>query len=134
MKKCFLVCLTLFTISCCVFAQSSRSYVFVFLHTRSDKAELSKEEVDKIMSGHMANINNMAKEGKLLAAGPFEGGGGIFVFNTTSVDEVTEWIKADPSIQATRWKLEKLLYTPRAGFVCAVTEPYEIREIAFKKF
>ncbi|NOS55547.1 MAG: hypothetical protein HOP37_04740 [Cyclobacteriaceae bacterium] len=134
MKKYFLVCLILSTIDCCVFAQSGKSYVFVFLHTRSDKAELPKEEVDKIMSGHMANINKMAKEGKLLAAGPFEGGGGIFIFNTTSVDEVTEWMKADPGIQANRWKLEKLLYTPRTGSVCAVKEPYEMTMYSFVRF
>jgi uncharacterized protein YciI len=134
MKKYFLVCLILSTIDCCVFAQSEKSYVFVFLHTRSDKAELPKEEVDKIMSGHMANINKMAKEGKLLAAGPFEGGGGIFIFNTTSVDEVTEWMKADPGIQANRWKLEKLLYTPRTGSVCAVKEPYEMTMYSFVRF
>lgn len=134
MKKHFLVCLILLTISCCVFAQSSRSYVFVFLHTRSDKAELPKEEVDKIMAGHMANINKMAKEGKLLAAGPFEGGGGIFIFNTTSIEDVTEWMKADPGIQANRWKLEKLLYTPRAGSVCAVKEPYEMSMYSFVRY
>src|SRR6478735_2054305 len=57
----------------CVFAQS---LVFVFLHHKTDKAELPKEQVDKIMEGHMANIQKMAKEGKLLVAGPFEGGGG----------------------------------------------------------
>jgi uncharacterized protein YciI len=134
MKKHFLVCLILLTISCCVFAQSGRSYVFVFLHARSDKAELPKEEVDKIMSGHMANINKMAKEGKLLAAGPFEGRGGIFIFNTTSVEDVTEWMKADPGIQANRWKLEKLLYTPRTGSVCAVKEPYEMTTYSFVRY
>lgn len=134
MKKHFLVCLILLMLGGCVFGQSGKSFVFVFLHTRSDKAELPKEEVDKIMSGHMANINKMAKEGKLLAAGPFEGGGGIFIFNTTSVDEVTEWMKADPGIQANRWKLEKLLYTPRTGSVCSVKEPYEMTMYSFVRF
>ncbi|MBX2961191.1 MAG: hypothetical protein KF687_01690 [Cyclobacteriaceae bacterium] len=54
-------------------AQSSR-YTFVFLNTRTDKAELPKEEVDKLMQGHMANITRLASEGKLIAAGPFDGG------------------------------------------------------------
>jgi uncharacterized protein YciI len=134
MKKLFLFCLILSTFSCCVFAQTSKSYVFVFLHTRIDKAELPKEEVDKIMAGHMANINKMAKEGKLLAAGPFEGGGGIFIFNTTSVEDVTEWMKSDPGIQANRWKLEKLLYTPSTGSVCAVKEPYEMTMYSFVRY
>jgi uncharacterized protein YciI len=117
-----------------IFAQSDRSYVFVFLHTRSDKAELPKEEVDKIMAGHMANINKMAKEGKLLAAGPFEGGGGIFIFNSSSKENVNEWIKADPGIQANRWNVEMLLYTPRTGSVCAVKEPYEMTMYSFVRY
>ncbi|MFM9837395.1 MAG: YciI family protein [Cyclobacteriaceae bacterium] len=112
----------------------SKSYVFVFLHKRTDKAELPKEQVDKIMEGHMANINKMAKEGHLLVAGPFEGGGGIFIFNSTSINEVTEWVKADPGIQANRWKVEMLLYTPRAGSVCAVMEPLEMTMYSFVRY
>lgn len=112
----------------------SKSYVFVFLHKRTDKAELPKEQADKIMEGHMANINKMAKEGHLLAAGPFEGGGGIFIFNSTSVNDVTEWMKADPGIQAERWKVEMLLYTPRAGSVCNVKEPYEMTMYSFIRY
>jgi uncharacterized protein YciI len=45
--------------------------IFVFLNSRTDKAELPEAEVKKIMDGHMANINRLAKEGKLLSAGPF---------------------------------------------------------------
>jgi uncharacterized protein YciI len=111
-----------------------KSYVFVFLHKRTDKAELPKEQVDKIMEGHMANINKMATDGHLLAAGPFEGGGGIFIFNSTSMNDVTEWMKPDPGIQADRWKVEMSLYTPRAGSVCAVKEPYEMTMYSFVRY
>jgi uncharacterized protein YciI len=112
----------------------SKSFVFVFLNTRTDKEELPKEQVDKIMKGHMANINKMAKEGHLLAAGPFEGGGGIFVFNSTSISDVAEWMKPDPGIQANRWKVEMLTYTPRAGSFCAVAEPYEMVLYSFVRY
>ncbi len=111
-----------------------KSHVFVFLHTRIDKPELSKEQVDKIMEGHMTNINKMAKENKLIVAGPFEGGGGIFIFNSTSINDVTEWMRADPGIQANRWKVEMLLYTPRSGSVCAVKEPYEMTMYSFVRY
>ena len=67
----------------CATSFAQNKFTFVFLNNKADKAVLSKEEVDKIMEGHMANINKMAKEGKLIAAGPFEGGGGIFIFNST---------------------------------------------------
>ncbi|HRG07858.1 MAG TPA: hypothetical protein PLJ08_04720, partial [Cyclobacteriaceae bacterium] len=49
--------------------------IFVFLNKRTDKAELPEAEVKKIMEGHLANIERLAKEGKLISAGPFDGGG-----------------------------------------------------------
>src|SRR6186713_399170 len=106
-----------------LFAQQ-KQYTFVFLH-KKENTELPKEQVDKIMEGHMANINRLAKEGKLLVAGPFEGGGGIFILNTTSSDEARQWLSTDPGIQANRWDVEVLPYKPRVGSVCLVKEPYE---------
>jgi uncharacterized protein YciI len=101
-------------------------HIFVFLNNKTDKAELSEEEVKKIMDGHMANINRLAKEGKLIAAGPFEGGGGIFIFKSNSTEQVLEWLQTDPGVQAKRWSVEVLPYYPRFGSVCAVNEPYQM--------
>jgi uncharacterized protein YciI len=114
-------------------AQTNK-FTFVFLNNKADKAVLPKEEVDKIMEGHMANINKMAKEGKLIAAGPFEGGGGIFIFKSTSVEEVKGWISEDPGIKAKRWNIEVLPFTIRAGSVCAVGEPYEMTMYHFVRY
>ena len=114
-------------------AQPSQ-YSFVFLHKKSDADQISKEKLDKLMEGHMANINRLASEGKLIAAGPFEGGGGIFVLNTTSVPEARQWLSTDPGIQANRWNVEILPYTPRLGGVCAVKEPYEMTNYTFIRF
>ncbi len=108
-----------------------KQYTFVFLHTRKDKPELPKEEVDKLMEGHLANINRLAAEGKLVAAGPFDGGGGLFVLNTTSIDEANTWLSTDPGIQANRWRLEVLPYT---GTICPLKEPYEMVSYSFIRF
>lgn len=86
------------------------------------------------MDGHLANINRLAKEGKLIVAGPFEGGGGIFVLNTTSTEEATRWLSTDPGIQANRWDVEILPYTPRVRSICAVGEPYEMVTYHFVRF
>lgn len=130
MKK---LLLPFFLIICTIsFAQNK--FTFVFLNNKADKAVLPKEEVDKIMEGHMANINKMAKEGKLMAAGPFEGGGGIFIFNSTSVEEVKGWINDDPGVKAQRWNIEVLPFTIRAGSVCAVKEPYEMTMYNFIRY
>src|SRR5258706_8834816 len=92
---------------------SAQEMVIVFLHHKTDKPELPKEQVDKIMEGHFANMKKLASEGKLLVAGPFEGGGGIFIFNSKSMDAVREWIKPDPGIQNNRWNVELQPFHPR---------------------
>lgn len=131
MKTLLIPCLIFIYSSC--FAQSNK-FTFVFLNKKVDKAELPKEETDKIMEGHMANINKMAKEGKLIVAGPFEGGGGIFIFNSTSVEEVKEWISEDPGIKAKRWNIEVLPFIIRAGSACTLKEPYKMTMYQFVRY
>ena len=114
--------------------QPTKTYSFVFLHKKSSVEPLPKEQLDKIMEGHMANIERLAKEGKLIVAGPFEGGGGIFILNTTSTDEAKQWLSTDPGIQANRWDIEILPYTPRVGAVCVAKEPYEMVSYRFFPF
>lgn len=113
---------------------TAQSFTFVFLNSRKDKQELPPEEVKKIMDGHMANINRLAKEKKLAVAGPFDGGGGIFIFNTSSVDTAAKWLSTDPGVQAKRWNIEILPYQPRTGGVCPVGENYEMTSYHFIRF
>jgi uncharacterized protein YciI len=116
-----------------VFGQSS-SYSFVFLNKKADAVQLPKEEGEKLMAGHMANIERLAKEGKLIVAGPFEGGGGIFIFNTTSIDEAKSWLDTDPGVKANRWEVEIFPYRPRVNSVCIAKEPYEMVTYQFIRF
>ena len=111
-----------------------KSYTIVFLNTKPEAEKLDKETSSKLMEGHMANINRLAKEGKLLAAGPFEGGGGLFIMNTTSLEEAEGWVATDPAVQAERWNIELLPYIPRTGSVCPVSEPYEMVMYTFVRF
>lgn len=108
--------------------------IFVFLNKRTDKAELPEAELKKIMDGHLANINRLAKEGKLISAGPFEGGGGIFIFKSKSVEQVKEWLQTDPGVQANRWRVEVLPYFPHVGGACAVSEQYEMVTYHFVRY
>jgi uncharacterized protein YciI len=112
----------------------SKSYMFVFLHSKPSTPALAKDTVEKLMKGHLENIERLAKEGKLLAAGPFEGGGGLFILNTDSKAEGWEWLKTDPGIQADRWEVEMLPYVPRKGGVCQVKEPYQMVTYDFIRF
>ncbi|MGC4022476.1 MAG: YciI family protein [Cyclobacteriaceae bacterium] len=108
--------------------------VFVFLHHRADKAELPKPKLDSIMKGHFANIEKMANEGKLVVAGPFEGGGGIFIFNANSISQVKDWLKNDPGIQSNRWNVEMLPFKVRTGRPQLVKEPLQMVNYQFVRF
>ncbi|HEX9615124.1 MAG TPA: YciI family protein [Bacteroidota bacterium] len=109
-------------------------FLFVFLNTNPDKPELPKEQVDSIMKGHLANIERLAKEGKLIAAGPFFDGGGIFVLATESRDTAWEWLRTDPGVRANRWIIELMPYRPRVGSVCSVGENYEMVGYGFVRY
>lgn len=109
-------------------------YSIVFLNKNADAPKITKEESATLMQGHLDNINRLAKEGKLLAAGPFEGGGGLFILNTTSEEEAKAWLATDPGIVADRWKIEIHPYQPRYGSVCAVKEPYEMTNYTFIRY
>ena len=115
------------------FAQG-KQYTIAFLNKKPDAEVVDQETTRKLMDGHMANINRLAQEGKLLAAGPFDGGGGLFILNTTSTKEAETWVSTDPAVQANRWNIELLPYTPRIGSVCPVSEPYEMVSYTFVRF
>jgi uncharacterized protein YciI len=79
-----------------------RKYVMAFLKRGPNRAK-DAAEAKTIQAGHMANIGRMAKEGKLVVAGPFMDNGelrGIYIFNVESVAEAEELTKTDPAIQA----------------------------------
>ncbi|WP_163408316.1 YciI family protein [Flavobacterium ajazii] len=80
-----------------------KKYVFCLLKSGSNTTA-SKEESKKLFEGHMANINKLAKEGKLVVAGPFMKNDrnyrGIYVFNVETVEEAKALVATDPAIQA----------------------------------
>lgn len=128
-----LVLFIFLTTATCGLAQK-KSYTIVFLNKKVSEEQLSEDTARKLMEGHMANIRRLAKEGKLLAAGPFEGGGGMFIFNTTSQEEAQDWLITDPAVRAGRWTIEILPYTPRTGSVCPAAEPVDMVLYTFVRF
>lgn len=85
-----------------------RTYIFCYLKKGPNRSQ-SKEEAAKIQAGHMANIGRLAQEGKLVLAGPFLDTGvvrGIFIFNTSSLEEAKSWTESDPAVRAGRLVME----------------------------
>lgn len=80
-----------------------KKYVFCLLKSGTN-TKASKEETKKLFEGHMANINKLAKEGKLVVAGPFMKNDrnyrGIYIFNVETVDEAKALVATDPAIKA----------------------------------
>ncbi|WMW81361.1 YciI family protein [Undibacterium cyanobacteriorum] len=78
-----------------------RSYVLVVLKSGPNKVAPGKER-DEMFSGHFANMQTLAKAGKLVLAGPFDGKDGwrgLFIFAVASIDEARELTNTDPVIQ-----------------------------------
>ncbi len=59
----------------------------------------------KIQEGHLANIGKLAKEGKIIAAGPFlddTNWRGIFIMKCRDQKECEELLKSDPAVATGR--------------------------------
>ncbi|GAA3750144.1 hypothetical protein GCM10022422_38620 [Flavobacterium ginsengisoli] len=80
-----------------------KKYVFCLLKSGSNTTA-SKEETKKLFEGHMENIGKLAKEGKLVVAGPFMKNDrnyrGIYIFNVETVEEAKTLVATDPAIKA----------------------------------
>lgn len=86
-----------------------KTYVFCLLKTGSNTTA-TKEEKAKYFEGHMANINRLAKEGKLVVAGPFmkndKNYRGIFIFNCSTIEEAQQLVETDPAVAAKIFEAE----------------------------
>jgi len=79
-----------------------KKYVFAFLK-RGANRDLPPEKARDLQMAHLKNIERMAKEGKLVLAGPFMDRGdlrGIYIFNVESIEEAEQLTNTDPAIQA----------------------------------
>lgn len=79
-----------------------KQYVMAFLK-RGPNRDRSKEESDKLQRAHLDNIGKLAKDGKLVLAGPFISEGdlrGIYIFDVKTVEEAKALEETDPAINA----------------------------------
>ena len=90
-----------------------KKYVFCLLKTGSNTIA-TKEESQKLFEGHMNNIGRLAKEGKLVVAGPFmkneRNYRGIYIFNASTIEEAKEFVATDPAVQSNLFEAELTLW------------------------
>jgi len=85
-----------------------RQFVMCFLKTGPLKVTDEAKRKD-LMAGHFGMINRLAKEGKLILAGPFMDVGefrGIYLFDVKTVEEAQKLTETDPSIKEGYFKVE----------------------------
>ena len=108
-------------------------HVFVFLNSKPDKEKISTEDEEALQKAHRANINRLVEEGKMIVAGPFDGGGGIFILTTGNVSEAKSWLATDPAIKANRWNIDLYPVQFLLGGACLAKEPYEMVNYDFAR-
>lgn len=85
-----------------------KQYFFVMLTTGHDRSHDSTTAA-RIMEGHLANIERLFNEKKLVLAGPFLDNSnwrGIFIFDVPTEKEVIEMLETDPAIKNKRLAYE----------------------------
>ena len=96
-----------------------KRYVFMLLDSGGTKSKDSTEAA-RFQEMHLAHLNNLAEEGKLIVAGPFEGGGehrGLLIFDVETVEEALELEGKDPSVKTGRLKMNAFYWWGAKGTV-----------------
>jgi len=117
-------------------AHGMKNYVFCILKTGPKDAEITDKKLrGEIFAGHMANIQRLAGEGKLVLAGPFGKNDrtyrGLFIFNVTSVEEAKKLVETDPVIKSGMMVAE---LTPWYGSAATVLINESHKKVAKKSF
>jgi uncharacterized protein YciI len=126
--------LAIFTITLTSFFQinaQNNSLYFVFLNNNPEKEIITDSKAESLQAAHLKNIDRLADEGKLIAAGPFEGGGGMFVLNAKDQFQAWSYLETDPAVKANRFKVEILPFSLWNGKLQKAGKPYEMKTYQF---
>ncbi len=91
-----------------VYSGEMKRYWLVLLKLGPNRNQDSASAA-KIQAGHMANINRLASEGKIIMAGPMGSDGdlrGIFIMNCKDSSEVEQIVNTDTAVITGRLTME----------------------------
>ncbi|MBC7949300.1 MAG: hypothetical protein H7Y42_15550 [Chitinophagaceae bacterium] len=97
-----------FTSDTSVYSGEMKRYWLVLLKKGPNRTHDSASAA-MIQAGHMANINRLAKEGKIIMAGPMGYDGdlrGIFIMNGKDSSEVEQMVQSDTAVITGRLTME----------------------------
>jgi uncharacterized protein YciI len=115
-------------------SQESGNYYFVFLNDNAGAVQLTGEEVNALQTRHLANIDSLYKAGDLMAAGPFEESGGIFILKASSEDMAWEIAESDPEVKTGRLLVDLYPFTIQRGSFCKADDPFKLKNYTFIEF
>ena len=102
-------------------AYGMKSYVLVILTTGpNDEKITDKQERGKLFSGHFANMSRLAKESKLVLAGPLmedKPKRGLLILNVKTLQEAEALVKTDPAVKAGVFNYEMTKYYGSAALM-----------------
>jgi uncharacterized protein YciI len=84
-------------------------FVFGFLMRATPSAAHTPAEVQEIQKGHLAYMDALHAQGKLVAAGPFAEAGdfrGIVIYRVATLDEAKALAAGDPAVKAGRLRID----------------------------
>ncbi len=100
-------------------AYGMKTYVMAFLNRGPNRPKDSAQSAE-LMRAHLDNIGRLAKEGKLVLAGPFYGDGdlrGIYIFDTDNIDTARAYTATDPAIIYGSLEMELIKWYGSAGLM-----------------
>ena len=96
-----------------------KTYVMAFLRRGPNRPQDSAKSAE-LMRAHLDNIKRLAKEGKLVLAGPFYGDQdlrGIYIFDTDNLDSARAMTSTDPAIQYGSLEMELMKWYGSAALM-----------------
>ncbi len=96
-----------------------KRYVFMLLES-GEKSSKDSTEAAYYQKVHLEHLNDMAKSGKLIVAGPFEGGHnhrGLLIFDVETVEEALKLEGEDPMVKTNRLRMDAFFWWGAKGTV-----------------
>lgn len=114
----FFIFVLLLIFSTSAFAADSLRYYFVFLNPNPNLQQIGDSAYTEIQRKHLVDMTRLHESGFLVAAGPFEGGGGIFIVKSSSEKTVSDSMKTDEAVIQARVIPEILSMNIYRGKLC----------------
>lgn len=101
--------------------EGMRVYTIVLLRRGPTWSNETSPEAMAIGAGHMSYNHDMTEAGKLTVAGPFlsqedsDDYAGIYIYDTSTLEETKELVAKDPAVRARRFVPEYLVWLTAEG-------------------